>query len=334
MIVWGGSIPNGGAVNDGGLYNPAGNSWRVAATSGAPSLRFGHTAVWTGTEMIAWGGAYNGGYLHDGGRYNPSTDRWSPVSSLGAPTAGRWAHTAIWTGQRMIVWGGGNAVTALNDGGRYEPMSDTWSTVTLSGAPADRRSHTAVWTGTEMIIWGGDAMPVSPYYRGDGSRYNPSSDTWLGIANTEAPSPRRLHSAVWTGTEMIVWGGSSYGGADPTVGGRYSPASNVWTPISTNRAPSNRESHMAAWTGSEMIVWGGYDGSNNTVLSDGGRYNPTTDTWTPIPSSDGIIGRINSTAVWTGSSVIVCAGYGANGQYLNDACSFIPVQTLLMYQKR
>ena len=36
------------------------------------------------------------------------------------------------------------------------------------------------------------------------------------------------------------------------------------------------------WTGTEMIVWGGVTivgGGNYQYLADGGRYNPSTDTW-------------------------------------------------------
>src|SRR5437868_12188077 len=32
-------------------------------------------------------------------------------------------------------------------------------------------------------------------------------DTWTATSTTNAPSPRAFHSAVWTGTEMIIWGG-------------------------------------------------------------------------------------------------------------------------------
>jgi len=53
MIVWGGSV--GYLVNTGGRYDPANNSWTATATSGAPTARVYHTAVWTGTEMIVWG---------------------------------------------------------------------------------------------------------------------------------------------------------------------------------------------------------------------------------------------------------------------------------------
>jgi hypothetical protein len=59
-----------------------------------PSLgRYNHTAVWTGAEMIVWGGcsfindACRASHLgNGGGRYNPSTDTWIPTSTSGAPT--------------------------------------------------------------------------------------------------------------------------------------------------------------------------------------------------------------------------------------------------------
>ena len=35
-----------------------------------------HTAVWTGSEMIVWGGT-GANYFNTGGRYNPNTDSWT-----------------------------------------------------------------------------------------------------------------------------------------------------------------------------------------------------------------------------------------------------------------
>ncbi len=54
MIIWGGY--NGGYLNDGGRYILAANSWTALNPTGAPSPRDYHTAVWTGSEMIVWGG--------------------------------------------------------------------------------------------------------------------------------------------------------------------------------------------------------------------------------------------------------------------------------------
>ena len=42
--------------NTGGRYDPATDSWRPTSTQNAPSARSGPTAVWTGSEMIVWGG--------------------------------------------------------------------------------------------------------------------------------------------------------------------------------------------------------------------------------------------------------------------------------------
>ena len=44
-----------------------------------------------------------------------------------------------------------------------------------------------------------------------------------------------MHTAVWTGTEMVVWGGVTItGGIHLNTGGRYNPANDTWTPTATN----------------------------------------------------------------------------------------------------
>ena len=45
------------SFNSGGRYNPDANSWTPTSTTNAPGVRYSHTAVWTGDEMIIWGGA-------------------------------------------------------------------------------------------------------------------------------------------------------------------------------------------------------------------------------------------------------------------------------------
>ena len=48
---------------------------------GAPEPRYYHTAVWTGSEMIIWGGYSFVGYLNTGRRYDPATDSWTATST-------------------------------------------------------------------------------------------------------------------------------------------------------------------------------------------------------------------------------------------------------------
>src|SRR5437868_392254 len=72
------------------------------------------------------------------------------------------------------------------------------------------------------------------------------------------PAGRSYHTAVWTGSEMIIWGGVDDSGFAVNTGGKYNPGTNSWTATTTINAPSGREFHTAVWSGSEMIVWGGY----------------------------------------------------------------------------
>jgi N-acetylneuraminic acid mutarotase len=159
--------------------------------------------------MIIWGGG-GLGYRNDGFRYNPSTNTWnSNVSSTNAPAA-RSAHSAIWTGTEMIIWGGYNAGTfPYNDGKRYNPATNTWGAVTSTiNAPSFRAAHVGIWTGTEMIIWGG--ISTSNFYN-DGYKYNPTTNSWdvNQIVQTNAPTIRGNVSGSWSGSEMFLWGGNN-----------------------------------------------------------------------------------------------------------------------------
>jgi hypothetical protein len=70
MIVWGGL--RGMNLNDGGGYDPAVNAWRALGLTGAPIGRDYYTAVWTGREMIIWGGIVNGPqFFNEASCYTP-----------------------------------------------------------------------------------------------------------------------------------------------------------------------------------------------------------------------------------------------------------------------
>jgi len=316
MIVWGGDTVFS-YLNTGGRYDPSTDSWTATSTTGAPDARTYHTAVWTGTEMIVWGGFFYDGtphYLNTGGRYNPSTDSWTATDITGAPD-GRSLHTGVWTASEMIVWGGYNG-GYLNTGGRYDPGTDTWVDTSTTDAPANRRYHTAVWTGGEMIVWGGDGTSG---YLNSGGRYNPSTDSWTATSATGAPERRINHTAVWSGGEMIVWGGDAPGSFFRT-GGRYNPSTDSWTATSITDAPAGRDSHTAVWTSSEMIVWGGHvfvtpTPTPNQYLNTGGRYDPGTDSWTATSTTGAPSGRYLHTGVWTGSEMIVWGGGDGNSAF-------------------
>ena len=298
------------------------DTWAATSMTGAPDGRAYHTAVWTGAEMIVWGGAHGVDYLNTGGRYSPSTDSWVATTTRGAPTA-RSDHTAVWTGIEMIVWGGvGGGGLAFKSGGRYNPITDSWIATRSPNRSRERFRHTAVWTGSEMIIWGGTNGGLGEYFK-DGARYNPSTDTWAGL-----PKPpytlvaRILHTAVWTGSEMIIWGG--YNGSGLNTGGRYNPITNSWVLTTLTGAPDARSDQTAVWTGSEMIVWGG-----SGALNTGGRYDPTTDSWSTTTTTGAPDGRALHTAVWTGTEMIIWGGSILNtgGRYNPNTDNWVATTT-------
>src|SRR5205823_10086233 len=76
--------------------------------------------------------------------------------------------------------------------------------------------------GNDMIVWGGGTSGVSPTDFNTGGRYNPGADSWSATNIVNAPAERDSHTAVWTGSEMIVWGGAKgFTGPLGGTGGRY-----------------------------------------------------------------------------------------------------------------
>ncbi len=291
---------------------------------GVADSRTEHVSVWTGSEMIVWGG-------HPGissGRYDPATDTWTPMSKGPGVTLVK----AIWTGTEMIVWGVTQGSVPILAGGRYNPRTDTWATMATTNQPPARVHHSMIWTGTEVIVWGGEEAGSSGRLR-TGGRYNPSTDTWIRTSLINAPFERSNHTAVWTGTKMIVWGGRDSSGPPFDTGGIYDPSTDTWTETgSVGRLLSPREHAVSVWTGSEMLIWGGVNGSY--YPNDIGSYDPLTRYWSPIGSADGPSGAIDATAIWTGNEMIVWGGRasrwasGTAGRYNRQDNVWRPVSTI------
>jgi len=347
MIVWGGTVDFHNSTNTGGRYDPNTDTWTSTFIPSSPESRFGSSVVWTGTEMIVWGGDANFVITNTGKRYNPATDTWAPMSTDGAPP-GRYYHKAAWTGQDMLIWGGadgvyipgrynpatdswlpissynaptgtipgvwtGQELIVWHDTGlRYNPRTDLWTPISNEGdPPIGSGEHSIVWTGYEMIVWGG-WLTYSWNPSNQGGKYNPITDSWTPTSTIGAPEARAEHTAIWTGTEMIVWGGRINAYDRINTGGRYNPLTDTWISISTVNAPAPRYLHSAVWTGEEMIIWGGGvpEGYNPTS---GGRYNPSTDIWTPVSTENAPAVTSLHFGVWTGSEMIVWYESDATG---------------------
>jgi N-acetylneuraminic acid mutarotase len=224
MIVWGGkgltSVGPGQLIGfgDGATYDPETDRWTPMSSKNALGARMGSTGAWTGKRLLIWGGLdgtkpFARAVLQDGASYDPVGDAWVSMSSVGAPTGRSGAATA-WTGTELLVFGGaGPDGDSINDGAAYNPDTDTWRPIAPAPNPAPDGSS-SVWTETELFVWG-----PSP-----GARYNPATNTWGVMRMAGQPADNRAGNVtVWTGNEMIIWGGTVRMNTALTDGARYVP---------------------------------------------------------------------------------------------------------------
>lgn len=123
-----------------------------------------------------------------------------------------------------------------------------WQATSETAAPQARFLHVAEWSGSEMIVWSGCEAPNGCWDRepmGDGARYDPAADSWSSpLSRRFAPPARKLARSVWSGDEMIVWGGQFANELDD--GGRYCPQG----PGALIFADGFESGDISAWSGS------------------------------------------------------------------------------------
>ena len=272
--------------------------------------RTSHVAVWTGEEMIIWGGtrsSLTNSSLTTGVAYNPSSGSWRRIADLTIEEGNtlEYGSIAAWTGSEMLVVGptlGGQLV-----GAAYDPMADTWRA--MAPIPSAERNYVGgwVWTGEELLLWGGDQN----YMFGDGWSYNPSTDAWEELPPSPKP-PTEAPQAAWTGSEKIIWGGYPY---EDSYGVAFDPSTRTWRIIGTEPQiydfPMQAvEDHALTWTENELLLWGGHGGPGHTSSLFG--YRPGSDRWRSLEPAP-IEGRERYPAVWTGNELVIWGGFATYG---------------------
>lgn len=249
------------------------------------TARMRHAAIWTGSKMIVWGGiGASSSYKADGAAYEPLTNTWTTIAAPPSGFAGRQDPHAVWTGSKMIVFGGRDSSAPRNDVAIYDPATNTWSSGAVS--PLTKRWGAAyAWSTTtnELLVWGGYLTNGNTAVTNNGAAYSPATDTWTALPPAPIEARGEVNS-VWTGTEMIVFGGSRADLSDLVDGARFDPATRAWTKFS---APSSsvfaaRYNQGYVWTGSAFAAWGGLTTPAGTILGNGATYTPMIG-WVGIP---------------------------------------------------
>ena len=217
----------------------AGDDGWVAMPEAPIPTRRAAASVWTGTELLIWGGSdpsFNE-HFNDGAAYDPTSRRWRHMADGPDSAGGKESH-GVWTGEEALFFWIGDSIDGPEGLAAYDPAADTWRE--LAPWPLGPREGVhVVWTGDALVAVGGgsgDAIPDAL-----GASYDPGTDEW-----TVLPDPPYEHwipdsvSAV-DGKVVVVGGLESEGGSSidpqrPVPGAVYDPAAGTWTAISEGSA--------------------------------------------------------------------------------------------------
>ncbi len=306
---------------------PHPEGWR--ALPKAPTS-LGLINVWTGRMVLASLEAccqnMDGDVIY---AYRPGTRTWRAMPRY--PHGARVRSAFVWTGTELIQVGGSREVP--NPGGPWQlvttrngmalnPQTRQWRPI--ADAPSDVPIQIVVWTGDEAIFADGTSL----------LRYDPTTDRWT----TGEPLPgveRGQPTVVWTGKEVVVWGGSTlvHGKRFDTEislrdGYAYRPDRDRWRLLPA--APIGAWGSVGVWDGQEVLVWGGgatrNQGAERFTQDQGAAYDPATNTWRQLPQAP--VAKYQSyvlTGAWTGRELVVFTGRGGGAAFTPKTDTWRPL---------
>jgi hypothetical protein len=265
-------------------------AWRALPT--APiKIDQGPTAVWTGRQLILFGRRQVtdlGAHVDAAEAYDPASSKWTRLSPPPGPSYVP-NYEAVWTGKEMLAFGAFHSVA-------YNPATHAWRTLRKSVG-----GGLVVWTGREAIGWGGGCCGDA---WGNGSAYNPATDTYRDLAPSPL-APSQGPVGAWTGHELVLFSdGFNPGSAKPypasfARAAAYNPATDTWRRISS--LPQYGYGGTAAWDGSEVLVVGAGAHSRSAFA-----YDPATNRYRRLARMP--FGLQGAAAFWTGHRLLVWGG--------------------------
>lgn len=170
---------------------------------GPLTARWSPDVVWTGDEMIVWGGSTNPEppQLIDGAAYDPATNDWRMLSQ--PPLAGEQATRAVWAETRLMVIGE-DATLA------WAPGRDEWRTIADGLVPPVEPGMTVV-AGPQIVTWTSDGL-----HRLVDEEWEPMPDPGIGEPGLEGSVLRVLGSRLFAigqdGCDRLIthWDGGDW----------------------------------------------------------------------------------------------------------------------------
>ena len=245
-----------GCLGKGAAFDPRANRWRSL-----PDVSTGDgITVWTGRELIGWGGGCCGDASSGGSAYDPATNRWRTLAR--SPLAPDQDPVGAWTGHELVlvVHGidpadGKPYPLTFARAAAYDPATDTWRR--LADPPAPVRGS-AVWDGHDLLVAGEGRAALA---------FDPAADRWRRLPSL--PSARFGSTLIWTGRRLLVWGVGRFT-SQPLPGLAYDPKTGRWSTLPAMPFADGSETALA-WTGRTLLAWPGLGAGAALTSSEGNR---------------------------------------------------------------
>jgi hypothetical protein len=207
------------------------------------------------------------------GRCSPA---WQPLSTTNVP-APRERHAAAALGTKFVVTGGGTNVigAGTTTASAYDLATDTWASYPALGT--QRCAHEMVSTGAKLFTFGGLTDCSNGALIGPALEES-TGGAWAAVAPGSAPKTRYNFAMAWTGTEMMIYGGSDDATPANATGARLVPGG-AWVDASCPLSGCERGGYFTLFRdGPVMRVFGGGAYGNAPA---GLAYDLTSKTWAP-----------------------------------------------------
>jgi hypothetical protein len=316
----------GGAPQDSwAAYDPADAQWRRVASVPAVVEPANAASVWTGHQLLVFGGPTSSHELRLGccvaRLYDPATDRWTvspkaPLDQLEQPTA-------VWTGTAVILAGLHYNGQQQLEVASYDPASDTWNRLTPPISPQHAPLGLAmVATNNGVLLWSlwQRTRPAGRCFAGtcygvDVFRRGPSG-SWQNVTGSW-PQAHTVDEPIFTGSKILLAPGQIWCGAcshpAPFNEHGYTVDPKTLRRTSIPHGPPDDLGPQIIWTGAAEIslnAGGEITGPHVKVLpGDIAIWNPQMRGWARGPRAPRQL-IYDAPAVWSGRELFALAQDG------------------------
>lgn len=251
------------------------------------------------------------------GAQEPGPGTWTDRVGDSGP---RYGHVAVRLGDGRVLVAGGLDDTReglLSSAALFDPSTGVTPTEDMS--VARYQPAAALLEDGTVLVTGGLGGETSA------DRYIPTLGRWISAAAMHTPRWGHTATLLRDGRVLVAGGQCVTGcGEQLTLSSAevYDPLSNSWAPAA--RMGTARYSHKATLLadGTVLVTGGNGDSSPTSQLTSAEIYDPSTDTWAPVP--DMSVPRVEHTVTPLDDGRVLVAGGAGKDDYWSNSEIFDP----------